>query len=53
MYFQRIMNEINSLDYVERGEGEGMAMGQSGAGTRAAPGEWSDNVMDDVGEVSL
>ncbi len=54
MYFQRIWNEINNEDWVERGEGEGMALTQKGAGRAAFASDWSDNVMDmDSGEVSV
>ncbi|KAI9721967.1 MAG: hypothetical protein M1812_001925 [Candelaria pacifica] len=54
MYFQRIWKEINDEDWVERGEGEGMAMTQKGAGRAAITNDWSDNVMDmDSGEPLL
>jgi inositol-hexakisphosphate kinase len=54
MYLQRIMKEISNEDFVERGEGEGMALNQSGAGNRSAGHEWSEEVMDeDVGNVSI
>ncbi|PGH16202.1 hypothetical protein AJ79_01970 [Helicocarpus griseus UAMH5409] len=55
MYFQRILKEINDEDYVERGEGEGMALGPRGAGREAPDDEfWEEGVMDsDPGEVSV
>ena len=54
IYFQRIWKEINDQDYVERGEGEGMALGQRGAGNAGTSGNWTDGVMyEDPGDVSL
>ncbi|OJD15229.1 hypothetical protein AJ78_04489 [Emergomyces pasteurianus Ep9510] len=66
MYFQRILKEINDEDYVERGEGEGMAfvprggagmemaMGRENGGNGYDGGFWEDGVMDsDPGEVSV
>lgn len=54
IYFQRIWKEINDHDYVERGEGEGMALSQRGAGNAGTSGEWTDGVMyEDPGDVSL
>ena len=54
MYFQRIWEEINNQNYVERGEGEGMALGQKGAGVAVSAPAWSEGVDDeDVGNVSL
>ncbi|PGH17111.1 hypothetical protein AJ80_04986 [Polytolypa hystricis UAMH7299] len=55
MYFQRILKEVNDEDYVERGEGEGMALGPRSAGREnPANGYWEDGVMDsDPGEVSF
>ena len=54
IYFQRIWKEINDQDYVERGEGEGMALSQRGAGNAGTSGEWTDGVMyEDPGDVSL
>jgi inositol-hexakisphosphate 5-kinase len=50
MYFQRILRDINQEEYVERGEGEGMAVGLGGAGKPGAP---EANREDDVGEVSI
>ncbi|KAK5121837.1 hypothetical protein LTR85_004712 [Meristemomyces frigidus] len=53
MYFQRIWEELHEQGFVERGEGEGMAMqgrGVSGATTHKG---WSDSVMEDPGEVSI
>lgn len=54
MYFQRIWEEINNQNYVERGEGEGMAVGQKGAGVAVSSPAWNEGVDDeDVGNVSL
>ncbi len=54
MYFQRIWKEINDQDYVERGEGEGMALSQEGAGHAGNSVEWTDGVMyEDPGNVSF
>lgn len=55
MYFQRILNEINEEDYVERGEGEAMALGPRSAGREAASDRfWDEGVMEsDPGEVSF
>ncbi|KAK4543574.1 hypothetical protein LTR36_005469 [Oleoguttula mirabilis] len=53
LYFQRIWEELHEQRYVERGEGEGMAMqgrGVSGATTHKG---WNDSVMEDPGEVSI
>lgn len=54
IYFQRIWREINDQDYVERGEGEGMALSQRGAGNIGTSGDWTDGVMyEDPGDVSF
>lgn len=55
MYFQRILKEINSEDYVERGEGEAMALGPRAAGRDSGIGGfWEDGLMEsDPGEVSV
>lgn len=62
MYFQRILREVSAKDsYVERGEGDAMALGPRGAGGDAGiadwgyefGAEWDEGVMDtDAGEVS-
>jgi inositol-hexakisphosphate 5-kinase len=56
MYFQRIWKDIQKEEYVERGEGEGMAVHESsavGAGRGVAARGWEDEVRDvDLGEVS-
>ena len=49
MYFERILRDINQQEYVERGEGEGMAIGP--VVDKHAPLE--GNMDDDVGEVSI
>ncbi|WEW56900.1 inositol polyphosphate kinase kcs1 [Emydomyces testavorans] len=55
MYFQRILKEINEEDYVERGEGEAMALGSRTAGRgTAGNGYWESEIIDlDPGEVSV
>ena len=53
-YFQRIWKEINNQEFIERGEGEGMALGQKGAGRAASNTPWSNESLDeDGGNVSL
>ncbi|KAL1959126.1 hypothetical protein VTO42DRAFT_2913 [Malbranchea cinnamomea] len=54
MYFRRILKEINDEDYVERGEGEAMALGPRGAGREnEVDTYWDDDLMDtDNGNVS-
>lgn len=55
IYFQRILKEINHEDYVERGEGEAMALGPRSAGRDTAGHTfWEDGLIDsDPGEVSF
>lgn len=55
LYFQRVWDELYRQKYVERGEGEGMAIderGISGAVLPAGRG-WMEGVMEDPGEVSV
>lgn len=55
LYFQRIWDELYRQKYVERGEGEGMAIderGISGAVLPAGRG-WMNSVIEDPGEVSV
>ncbi|KAJ5945677.1 Major facilitator superfamily domain general substrate transporter [Penicillium verhagenii] len=56
MYFQRIMNEITQDEFIERGEGEGIALGGQPA-VREVPSAdkyWNESVMEtDAGEVSF
>ena len=55
LYFQRIYTDLHNQKYVERGEGEGMAIDQRGIthGIATSKG-WSERVMeDDPGEVSV
>ncbi|KAL3491649.1 hypothetical protein BJX62DRAFT_204391 [Aspergillus germanicus] len=55
MYFQRIMKEVNQDEYIERGEGEGMALNPQLPGSDH-PSEryWDENVMEnDPGDVSF
>ncbi|KAM3424513.1 Kinase [Cercospora zeina] len=55
LYFQRIYTDLHNQKYVERGEGEGMAMDQRGIGHGIAQNKgWTERVMeDDPGEVSV
>ncbi|KAF2217033.1 hypothetical protein CERZMDRAFT_108886 [Cercospora zeae-maydis SCOH1-5] len=55
LYFQRIYTDLHNQKYVERGEGEGMAMDQRGIGHGIAQQKgWTERVMeDDPGEVSV
>lgn len=55
LYFQRILKEVNDEDYVERGEGEAMAVGPRSAARDAASHEyWEDGLIEsDPGEVSI
>lgn len=54
MYFQRILNEVNQDDYVERGEVEGMGIGPQSTGREVSSETyWDEGVMEsDIGEVS-
>ena len=54
MYFQRIWRDVNQREeWVERGEGEGMALAQRGAGHTALKG-WEDSAMLEMpGQVSI
>ncbi|PPJ56662.1 hypothetical protein CBER1_01767 [Cercospora berteroae] len=55
LYFQRIYTDLHNQKYVERGEGEGMAMDERGIGHGIAQQKgWTERVMeDDPGEVSV
>jgi hypothetical protein len=55
IYFQRIWKELSEEEWVERGEGEGMALGQRGAGRgTASKSGWEDAVpFEDPGDVSV
>ncbi|KKK19897.1 hypothetical protein AOCH_000197 [Aspergillus ochraceoroseus] len=55
MYFQRIMREVSHDEYIERGEGEVIALGSQISGNNHTSDRyWDDTVMDhDPGEVSL
>lgn len=53
MYFQRIWEELQERKFVERGEGEGMAIqGRDATGVMPMKG-WSDSLLGDPGEVSM
>ena len=55
MYFQRIMKEIGQDEFVERGEGEAIALGSQPA-VRETPSDqyYDESVMEtDTGEVSF
>jgi len=53
MYFQKIWEELQSQRYVERGEGEGMALSeQRGFSAATTLKGWGDSLMEDPGEVS-
>ncbi|CEJ58748.1 hypothetical protein PMG11_07395 [Penicillium brasilianum] len=55
MYFQRIMREITQDEFVERGEGEALALGSQPAVRESSSDQfWDENVMElDAGEVSF
>ncbi|RAK96612.1 inositol polyphosphate kinase KCS1 [Aspergillus ibericus CBS 121593] len=55
MYFQRILKEVSQDDYVERGEGEAIALGSQHAGRHdSSQRYWDENVLEtDPGEVSF
>ncbi|KAJ5246638.1 hypothetical protein N7468_001621 [Penicillium chermesinum] len=56
IYFQRILKEVTKDEFLERGEGEGIATGAQPADVPDMPSNqfWDDNVMEqDVGEVSF
>ncbi|KAL2817734.1 hypothetical protein BDW59DRAFT_130502 [Aspergillus cavernicola] len=55
MYFQRIMKEVGQDEYIERGEGEGIALNSQLPGNdHASERYWDENVMEnDPGEVSF
>jgi inositol-hexakisphosphate kinase len=55
MYFQRIMKEVSLEEFVERGEGEAIALGsQPAARERPSDQYWDETMMEsDAGEVSF
>ncbi|KXT03387.1 hypothetical protein AC578_3949 [Pseudocercospora eumusae] len=54
LYFQRIYQDLHYQKYVERGEGEGMAVDSRSVSGATSTKGWSENVMeDDPGEVSV
>ncbi|KAJ5677718.1 Major facilitator superfamily domain general substrate transporter [Penicillium maclennaniae] len=55
MYFQRILRETAQDEYVERGEGEAIALGSQPAVRESSSDQyWDENVIDsDAGEVSF
>ncbi|QIW98504.1 hypothetical protein AMS68_004022 [Peltaster fructicola] len=52
LYFQKLWEELYYQKHVER-EGEGMAIDQRGISSAVTPKGWSENVMEDPGEVSF
>ncbi|KAK3678133.1 inositol polyphosphate kinase kcs1 [Recurvomyces mirabilis] len=52
MYFQRIWEEVHSQKFVERGEGEGMAVLERGFSGATTLKGWVDSSVDDPGYVS-
>jgi hypothetical protein len=55
MYFQRIMKEVTQDEFVERGEGEAIALGSQPA-VRELPSDqyWDETMMEsDAGAVSF
>lgn len=55
MYFQRIMKEVTQDEFIERGEGEAIALGSQPA-VRESPSDqyWDEGVVEsDIGEVSF
>lgn len=52
LYFQKIWKEVNNADWVERGEGEGMALEQD-AGRGVVKLGWDDEAQEDLGNVSV
>ena len=55
MYLQKILNDIYEGTYVERGEGEGVALDMGGTGGKPdSEQSWAEDVVeDDPGEVSI
>ena len=53
VYFQKIWQELYYQRYVERGEGEGMAIDQRGISGATTQRGWIDSIMEDPGEVSI
>ena len=53
MYFQKIWEELHYQRFVERGEGEGMAIERRGISGAVPTKGWSDGVTEDPGEVSV
>ncbi|KAI2789940.1 hypothetical protein POX_d05440 [Penicillium oxalicum] len=55
MYFQRIMREVTQDEFVERGEGEAVALGSRPVARDASSDQfWDETVVEtDVGEVSF
>ncbi|KMU89675.1 inositol hexaphosphate kinase 3 [Coccidioides immitis H538.4] len=52
--FPENLKELSREDYVERGEGEAMALGPRSSGREGVSGGWEDGIMEsDPGEVSV
>ena len=53
MYLQKIWEELHYQRYVERGEGEGMAVERRGISGAVTSRGWGDSIMEDPGDVSV
>ena len=53
IYLQKIWEELSHQRYVERGEGEGMAVERRGISGAVTQKGWADSIMEDPGEVSV
>ena len=53
MYFQKIWEELYYQKYVERGEGEGMAVERRGISGGLTLKGWGDSIMEEAGDVSV
>lgn len=53
MYLQRIWQDLYNQKYVERGEGEGMAIDQRGYSGSTTMRGWGDSIMEDPGNISV
>nr|POE71809.1 inositol hexakisphosphate kinase 1 [Quercus suber] len=53
IYLQKIWQDLYNQKYVERGEGEGMAIDQRGYSGATTTRGWGDSIMEDPGNVSI